>query len=238
MADQSWVPYCGAAPQPNDWMAQWNLDPLLIALMAIVGLWALARSNARAAFLVGYGALFLLFISPLCALTSALFSVRVAHHIVLTAVIAPLLIWGLPHLRLRGSAALWTGVHIFLFWLWHAPQPYALALSHDGVFWLMQIGLLGSAMAFWSAIRRCSAVWSVSLLLIMMVQMGLLGALLTFAGDALYQPHYVTSFAWGYTPLEDQQLAGLIMWAPASALYLGAALIRGWRMFNIDPVPA
>ena len=36
--------------------------------------------------------------------------------------------------------------------------------------------------------------------------------------------------AWGLTPLEDQQLAGLIMWVPASLVYLGAilALLGAW----------
>jgi len=60
--------------------------------------------------------------------------------------------------------------------------------------------------------------------------MGLLGALITFAGTPLYAPHAVSTLAWGLTPLEDQQLAGLVMWAPAAALYLAAALWRGWHM--------
>jgi putative membrane protein len=57
-----------------------------------------------------------------------------------------------------------------------------------------------------------------------MVQMGLLGALLTFAARPLYAPHLASTAAWGFSPLEDQQLAGLVMWAPAAGIYLGAAL--------------
>ena len=53
-----------------------------------------------------------------------------------------------------------------------------------------------------------------------------LGAILTFAGQAVYAPHFHTTLAWGMTPLEDQQAAGLIMWAPAAAAYLLVAL---WR---------
>jgi caa3-type cytochrome oxidase assembly factor Caa3/CtaG len=37
-----------------------------------------------------------------------------------------------------------------------------------------------------------------------------------------YLSHYDTTRAWGLTPLEDQQLAGLIMWVPAGFAYLGA----------------
>ena len=35
---------------------------------------------------------------------------------------------------------------------------------------------------------------------------------------------------WGLTPLEDQQLAGLIMWVPGGLIYAGAALVaaRAW----------
>ena len=63
-----------------------------------------------------------------------------------------------------------------------------------------------------------------------MLLMGLLGALLVFAGEPLYAPHFATTLAWGMTPLEDQQAAGLIMWAPAAAAYLLVAL---WRVAGL-----
>lgn len=230
--DQNWLPYCGAAPVPGDWLSRWNGDPALIMALAVLGLWAARRDGTQPIFYAGFALLILLFLSPLCALSSALFSVRVAHHILLTAVAAPLMILGMPRLVVGGSAALWTAAHIFLFWVWHAPGPYALALSHDAIFWVMQLSLIGSAMAFWIALRQASDPLAIGLLLLMMVQMGLLGALLTFAGAPLYVPHYTTTLAWSLTPLEDQQLGGLIMWAPASGLYLAAALWRGWKLFS------
>ncbi|MFN3387777.1 MAG: cytochrome c oxidase assembly protein, partial [Allosphingosinicella sp.] len=60
----------------------------------------------------------------------------------------------------------------------------------------------------------------------------LLGALITFSNSALYAPHYLTTAAWGFAPLEDQQVAGLIMWAPAAGLYLAAALLLTGRWFG------
>ena len=45
------------------------------------------------------------------------------------------------------------------------------------------------------------------------------------AGAPLYAPHFLTTAPWGFRPLEDQQLAGLIMWVPAAGLYLAAALV-------------
>ncbi len=62
--------------------------------------------------------------------------------------------------------------------------------------------------------------------------MGLLGALITFAARPLYAPHFLTTLAWGLEPLEDQQLAGLIMWAPAAGFYLAAALFIAGRWLS------
>ncbi|HMO74844.1 MAG TPA: cytochrome c oxidase assembly protein [Sphingopyxis sp.] len=231
MSERVWLPYCGPAPAPDDWLARWNGDPLLLLALGAAALWAWRRGDARAPFWGGLACLALIFVSPLCALSSALFSARVVHHVLLTAIAAPLIAWGLPRLRVGGSAAIWAAAQALLFWLWHAPAPYAAALSSDAVYWAMQLSLFASALGFWAALRRASAPFAVGLLLAMMVQMGLLGALITFAGTPLYAPHAVTTIAWGLTPLEDQQLAGLIMWAPAAGLYLAAALWQGGRLF-------
>jgi putative membrane protein len=58
----------------------------------------------------------------------------------------------------------------------------------------------------------------------MMMQMGLLGAILTFARFALYAPHYLTTQQYGFSPLDDQQLAGLIMWVGSLPL----TIVAGW----------
>ena len=228
---RGWAPYCGAAPVPEELLDRWNLDPfLLIALAgAAVVLWRTSRRPASCAGAIAIAVL--LFVSPFCALSSALFSARVAHHVLLSAVVAPLAVYALPLGKLRwpGSLSMWTGLQALTFWVWHAPTVYGAALSSDAVYWAMQLSLLGTAMGFWAAVRRASAPSAVAALLFSTVQMGLLGALITFAGAPLYTPHYFTTMAWGYTPLEDQQLAGLIMWAPSAALYLAAALLVAGR---------
>jgi putative membrane protein len=62
-----------------------------------------------------------------------------------------------------------------------------------------------------------------------MVAMGLLGALISFARHPLYAPPFLSTQAWGLSPLEDQQLAGLIMWGPGGGFYLAAALLLASR---------
>jgi cytochrome c oxidase assembly factor CtaG len=51
-----------------------------------------------------------------------------------------------------------------------------------------------------------------------MLHTGALGALLTLSPAVWYAPYNATALAWGLSPLEDQQLGGLIMWIPAGAV--------------------
>lgn len=238
MIPAAWTPYCGPGATPADAWSRWNLDPVLLAVLAaaLVLCWIAFRragtdagGRERVALLAGFAVLAVIFVSPLCALSSALFAARTTHHLLLVAVAAPLLALGLPRLGIGvARAMLWLAVllHIVVFWAWHAPSAYGWALSSDLAYWLMQLGLLGTALAFWSALRRANDPAAVAALLIVMVQMGLLGAIVTFAERPLYAPHLMTTGAWGLTPLEDQQAAGLLMWVPAAALYLAAALAR------------
>ena len=132
-ATRRWIPYCGEAPGPEAWLARWNLDPVLLAGLALLA-WALWRPAAtpRAGLRWAWGLAVLLYVSPLCALSSAFFTVRVAHHMALVLVIAPLLAQGLVLRRLP----LWTctALATAVFWAWHAPAPYAAALSSEAIY--------------------------------------------------------------------------------------------------------
>jgi cytochrome c oxidase assembly factor CtaG len=58
----------------------------------------------------------------------------------------------------------------------------------------------------------------------------LLGVLMTFARTIWYTAYAGSTQSWGLSPLQDQQLAGLIMWIPAGVVYIIAALalMAGW----------
>jgi putative membrane protein len=238
-----WTPYCGEASGPEIWLSRWNLDPVLGAALLMVAL-LLWRVSARhgltprrlLSLRCAWALTVVLYVSPLCALSSAFFTVRVIHHIALVLVLAPLLAFGgEPWLR-RLPAPLWgaTAIATLTFWAWHAPAPYAAALSSDGVYALMQFTLLASATAFWLAVRRADAVAAMGAVLATTVSMGLLGALITFAGRPLYAPHFASTLSWGVSPLEDQQLAGITMWAPGSIAYLAAAMWIGWHWMQAE----
>lgn len=66
-----WVPYCGPAPAAGDW--RWNLNPVLLATLAATTLlvgWH-ARGRERALGFSAVAVLAVVFVSPLCALSSA-----------------------------------------------------------------------------------------------------------------------------------------------------------------------
>lgn len=224
------IAYCGPAGIPADIWTRWNTDPLLLAaLAALAVVVGLGRSADARAGWAAVGLIFVVFVSPLCALSSALFSARVLHHVLVVAALAPTLALALP-LRRLGSPPLGTlvGAAAVVLWLWHAPGPYAWGLASVPAYWLMQATLLGSAWLLWRAILAAPPGPALLALGTTIAQMGLLGALIVFAPQPLYLVHLASAPAWGLDPLTDQQLAGLLMWVPAMLPYLGVGLWLTW----------
>ena len=226
------IAYCGLAAVPEDFWIRWNGDPLLLAALAALAL-AVGRGHSADAR-AGWAAIALMvvvFVSPLCAAASALFSARVLHHVLLIAAVAPLLALAFP-LRRLGSPplAVLVGAHAVILWLWHAPGPYAWGLASVPAYWLMQASLLGSAWLLWRAILAPAAQPGPALIALVATigQMGLLGALIAFAPRPLYLVHLASTAPWGLSPLADQQLGGLLMWVPAILPYLGVGLWLAW----------
>lgn len=225
--------YCGPAPAPADLLLRWNLDPVLLAALALLALWA-GRSRPAAAALV---VLAIALVSPLCALSSALFSARVLHHVLLVAVAAPLLALARPAKAPQGVGLPFLAATAAL-WIWHAPAPYDAALANKGLYGLMQATLLGTATLFWRAAFSRPGGSGAPWVLLAYMAMGLLGAILTFAPDPLYAAHATAPLLWGLSPLSDQQLGGLLMWVPAGMPFAvwGALLARrAWAAAEAAP---
>jgi cytochrome c oxidase assembly factor CtaG len=114
-------------------------------------------------------------------------------------------------------------------WGWHAPGPYQAALASSTVHALQHLSFLGSAMLFWWALvygKHGRRAYGIAVLAVFTtaVQSSILGALLTFAPAPWYPAYIEATAAWGLNPLQDQQLAGLVMWVPAGGLYTLASL--------------
>jgi len=227
MIPDPYVPFCGLPPLPGELWSRWTLDPLLLAGLAVLLVALLATRKHSATTLTGWGIVALLFISPLCALSMALFSARVAQHLLLTLVAAPLLAPALGVVRL--PAAVLAGLFAVLFWFWHLPAPYAATLEADGAYWAMHLSLLGGAVLFWAALRSqidARPVASYLVIAATAAQMTLLAVLLTLSPAAWHRYHELTAIEFGLTGLQDQTLAGGLMWVAGGILM--AALV--WRL--------
>lgn len=113
-------------------------------------------------------------------------------------------------------------------WLWHAPTLFDRALQSDGWHVAQHLSFLVTALLFWSAMltrRPRNPGLAALCLFATSVLSGALGAMMAFAQSPWYAPYGELGMApLGLTPLEDQQLAGLLMWAPGGAVHVAAAL--------------
>ncbi len=120
-------------------------------------------------------------------------------------------------------------VHALAIWIWHAPSLYQATLLSEAIHTLQHVSFFLTALLFWWALLhgrggRLGRPAAVIYLFTTSVHTSLLGALLTFSSSVWYPLYEATTLPWGLTPLEDQQLAGAIMWVPAGLAYLVATL--------------
>ncbi len=206
-------------------------------------------------FGAGLGAIGLALLSPIEAYEGQLFSVHMVQHMLLELVAAPLLLAGAPiTLALRAASPTWRRrllrllhsrvvvalafpvVAWVLFaavnWGWHFSVLYDEALENQLLHYVQHATFLGAALLFWwPVVGADPSPWRlphpVRLLYVFlaMPQNSFLGVALMSAGTVLY-PHYVTNLRdWGPTPLEDQQLGGIIMWVGGDVAFLAAMAV-------------
>lgn len=126
-------------------------------------------------------------------------------------------------------------VHAVALWIWHVPVLFEAVLQNEWVHTLQHLSFLISALLFWWALIHgpqgaMGYGAAVLYLFTTSIHSGALGALITIAGSVWYPSYIPLTSSWGLTPLEDQQLGGLIMWIPAGLVYIiaGLALFAGW----------
>jgi putative membrane protein len=211
-----------------------------------------AFTGRFASGLVGGTTLAAALMSPLHWLGEHIFTFHMIEHEIVMAVSAPMLVaarplaavlWGLPRRARRaigaGSAAralrggwewLTRGanasiLHAIAIWGWHVPVLFDEAVTNPLLHRLQHFSFFITAVFFWWSVLwrsdRGPAAWY---LFATMMHTGILGALMALAPRVLYTAQTKAAQSWGMTPLEDQQLAGIVMWIPAGTIYAGAAL--------------
>ena len=167
----------------------------------------------------------------------------------LIALASPLVafLWVLPHggrrramraMRSRRVSVAWAALtapatvwllHGLALWIWHMPSLYDAALQSEAIHAVQHLCFFLSASLFWWGIthgRYGRAGYGAAVVYIFATAMhsGILGALLTFSPHVWYPLYERTSTTFGLTPLEDQQLAGLLMWVPAGVTFVAGGL--------------
>jgi cytochrome c oxidase assembly factor CtaG len=207
----------------------------------------------RLSFAAGWLVTAIALVSPLHQAGERSLTAHMVQHILLIGIAAPLLVLGRPAImasvlsreerrqlfRIVNRPVLKRAWHILAhplvamafhgitIWLWHAPRLFDLAVRHRWVHALEHASFLGTALLFWWSMllrsrRQHGEGLAIIALFITTMHSGLLGAAL-----ALSERPWYASYATRPDALADQQLAGLLMWIPAGATYIIAALALG-----------
>jgi putative membrane protein len=125
--------------------------------------------------------------------------------------------------------------HAAALWVWHIPSLFQATLESEAIHTFQHSSFFGSALLFWWALmhgREGRLAYGAAVFYVFTTGLhsSVLGALLTFARVPWYPAYAESATAWGLTALEDQQLAGLIMWVPAGCVFLiaGLAFFAAW----------
>lgn len=224
-----YTPFCGTPPLPTELLTRWTFEPVLIVALVLALGAGLTWAPDRRRFVLAWGLVAFVFVSPLCAASMALFSARVGQHLLLTLLAAPLLAAAVPRAPLPPMpvALVFAG----LFWTWHAPVPYQATLQSDLTYWAMHLSLFGAAVALFAAFRAAPE-RAVLAAAFTGAQLTLFALVLTLAPTPWHDWHLLTTVPYGISALTDQQLAGGLMWVAGGALFMTMVARLTWQFLG------
>ena len=222
---------------------------------AAAGPGRVVRAGEAASFAAGVVAVAVA-LGPLDARAEASLTAHMAQHVVLLVVAAPLLALGAPlqallwalsddrrrrlrpvSRRLERSRAhhglRWVAVAVALqsgaMWLWHVPGLYDAALGAPALHAVEHLSYLATAVLFWWSLAGAGHRAHMGAGLLALFVAALPGTALGAAMALAHQPWYPV-YARGGGALADQQMAGVVMWAVAGAVYVvgAAGLVVAW----------
>jgi putative membrane protein len=238
----------------------WDWEPSVVIGCALLLLGYAMLNRFRVGeraiyFAAGVLVMFLALVSPIDALSDDyLFSAHMFQHLLLSQVVPPLLLLGIPAawwtrlLSWRPIAAVehvldkalvaWL-IGIVALWIWHWPRLFGLALEHETIHIFQHLCFMITGCIFWWPVvsplarHRMTTAPACLYLFTACTVSSLLGIFITFS-STLWYPFYAT----GDDPLniltalrshislqEDQQLGGLLMWVPCCLIYASAIIV-------------
>jgi putative membrane protein len=247
-------------PVTTPFVPEWSVHPSVVIGVALFGalyFYAIGPLRRRKrlgppaepwrplCFVLGLGVMLVSLNGPIHDLSdSYLFSIHMAQHLLLTMVLPPLLIAGVPGWLVDAATRrpLVRAIGRFLthpvtagvsfsatLLVWHTVDAYDLMMRNHDVHVVTHLTFMVTAVLLWWPVTSPSVTLprlkpGMGMLYLFLVQlpMQLLGAIITFADAPLYLWYSAAPRTWGLSPLDDQKLGGLLMWIPGNLWIWGA----------------
>ena len=205
------------------------------------------------AFAGGMLALLAALVSPLDGLGDTyLFSAHMFQHVLLGDVAPLLILLGLSRVIMRPATRRLTAIErrlgvfatpaaglitwLVLMYVWHIPALYDAATEHPLIHLLEHVSFFTAGVALWWPLiqpvpmrRSLTGLQPIAYIATAKAGLAALGIFLTWSTTAIYPYYEHTPRIWGLSPIEDQNVAGVIMMAEQSltlALVLVALFVR------------
>jgi putative membrane protein len=139
---------------------------------------------------------------------------------------------------LTHPAVCWVAATVALIG-WHIPAAFELALRSEAWHEVEHICFLSTSLLFWWPVALpfpSGALWSrwsiPVYLFLATLPGGALGAFLTFCDRVLYPSYAAAPRLFGISPLEDQIIAGALMWVFGTFVYTIPAIVITIRLLS------
>jgi putative membrane protein len=232
----------------------WQWDPTVLAgTLALGAAYAwLIRGRGRAThwsplariyFAAGLLALFLALESPIdVAGDNYLFSFHMLQHLLLAMIVPPLLLLGLPEGwrgfdRIHVSPLAANIIFNLVLAVWHLPFLYEATLRNQPVHVLEHLSFLAAGVLFWWPIlvpqdrpRSMSVMGKIAYLGFAGVPPTILGLAFILSPVVIYPFYAAAPRVTPLSPLDDQLVAGLIMFGLGNLIYFAAIWVIFFRL--------
>jgi cytochrome c oxidase assembly factor CtaG len=197
-------------------------------------------------FLLGELLLVVALVSPVDGLAEQVFAMHMTQHVILLDLVPVCFMLSFTRILLRPLTrasqsleqragllmhpAVAVALYVAVMAGWHVPALYDAALEHPFIHVCEHVCFLSAGLLYWwhllSPIRspmRGGPFSPVVYMLATKLLVGMLGIVITFAPDPLYDFYIDAPRVWGLSPLDDQAVAGAIM-AVEQSIVMGIVL--------------
>ena len=231
---------------------RWSIHPSTAVGIAALGalyLWAARRLRQqptlgqKICFFAGLVVMFASLNGPIHDLSDDyLFSAHMIQHLLLTLVMPPLLLAGVPGWMLRPLLARRRVAPIARFFTrapiafvvfnvviaaWHLPPLYNAAMANHNIHILEHLMFMAAAVLMWwplasqlPELPRLAYPGQMLYSFLMSIPMSIVAVYIAMADHVLYPAYSGAPRVLPLSPLEDQLLGALIMWIPGGIIFM------------------